>query len=153
MSRPCRIWMLAAVAAVCVAQPEATFKLATFEAGGKTTTGIVLAGHVLDIAEANTYLAKHGGGAAVKIPVEMRELIEQYDTVSPRLHQIAKHFQAKEPTGLAFAHRLSDVHFKAPIKYPYNLLNMAANYHSHAKEMGVAKEVDPDVDDPYVFAK
>jgi 2-keto-4-pentenoate hydratase/2-oxohepta-3-ene-1,7-dioic acid hydratase in catechol pathway len=151
MLRSCVIWFWAAFA--CFAQSGASFKLATFESNGKTALGIVIGGHVLDIAAANTYLAKHGGGAPVKIPAGMRDLIERYEAVSPRLHQIASHFQAKAPAGLAFAHRLSEVRFQAPIKYPYNLLNMAANYHSHAKEMGVAKEVDPDVDDPYVFAK
>ena len=66
-------------------KPETPFKLATFEAGGKIRVGLVLSTGVLDIAGANDALVKSAGVAAMRIPTEMRELVESYDRVKPRL--------------------------------------------------------------------
>ncbi|MBI3666493.1 MAG: fumarylacetoacetate hydrolase family protein [Acidobacteria bacterium] len=134
-------------------KPETPFKLATFEAQGKVRVGMVMGNRVLDLAGANAYLVKQAGVPAMKIPGGMRELIEQSGTVSKRLYQIANYLKDKKLDGLAFSYDLSKVSIKAPIKYPYNLLCMAANYWSHAKEMGVKAKVDPDNDDAFVFAK
>jgi len=141
-------------------KPETPFKLATFEAAGKTRVGLVLGARVLDIAGANDALAKSAGLAGVRIPGEMRELIEAYDRVKPRLYQIANHYKngAAAP---GFSFDVSQVSIKAPIKYPYNLLAAAANYRSHAAEMfgrgdgraNAANQIDPDKVDPVMFAK
>jgi len=55
----------------------------------------------------------------------------------------------------------TNVAIKAPIKYPYNVLAIAANYRLHAGEMfapgspqqKAAEEADPDKEDPVFFAK
>jgi len=143
------------------ARPETPFKLATFEAGGTTRLGMVLGDTVLDIARANEALVAKGGGPAMSIPGEMRELIEAYGRVSPRLYQIANAFNAAKPGAAAFAFEAGKVAFKAPIKYPHNLLAAAANYRLHAGEMfppgspqqKAANEADPDKEDPVFFAK
>jgi 2-keto-4-pentenoate hydratase/2-oxohepta-3-ene-1,7-dioic acid hydratase in catechol pathway len=96
----------------------------------------------------------------------MRALIEQYDTSSKRLYQIANYFKNERGTaGLPFAYDFPKVSVKAPIKYPWNLLNLAANYKAHAEGMGeagragagfnaaAAANIDPDRDGPIVFAK
>jgi 2-keto-4-pentenoate hydratase/2-oxohepta-3-ene-1,7-dioic acid hydratase in catechol pathway len=141
-------------------KPDTPFKLATFEAAGKTRIGLVLGSRVLDIAGANAELTKKAGVAAVGMPGEMRELIEQYARVSPRLYQIANYFKdAKHAAPFAF--ELDKVAIKAPIKYPYNLLAAAANYKLHAGEMfapgspqqKAALEADQDKVDPVFFAK
>jgi 2-keto-4-pentenoate hydratase/2-oxohepta-3-ene-1,7-dioic acid hydratase in catechol pathway len=141
-------------------KPDTPFKLATFEAAGRTRVGLVLGSRVFDIAGANTELTQKAGVPAVRIPTEMRELIEQYARVSPRLYQIANHFKdAKDPAPFAF--ELDKVAIKAPIKYPYNLLAAAANYKLHAGEMfppgspqqKAALEADQDKVDPVFFAK
>jgi 2,4-diketo-3-deoxy-L-fuconate hydrolase len=69
------------------------------------------------------------------------------------MYQIANYLKDKKIDGLPFVFILDKVSIKAPIKYPFNLLNMAANYWSHAREMGVNKDIDQDRDDPYIFAK
>src|SRR5947207_221833 len=76
-------------------KPGAPFKLATFEAGGKTRLGLVLGSRVLDIAGANGALTQNERLPPVQIPTDMRELIELYDRVSPRLYQIANHFKER----------------------------------------------------------
>ena len=134
-------------------QPDTSFKLATFDSQGKVGVGLVLGDYVLDISGANAHLMKQARLPAMRMPAEMRELIEQYGTVSKRLYQIANYWKDKKLDGLGFAHEISRVSLKAPIKYPYNLLCMAANYRTHAAEMGVAAQIDPDKDDPYIFAK
>ena len=141
-------------------KPDTPFKLATFEAAGKTRLGLVVGSRVLDIAGANAELTQKAGVAAVRIPGEMRELIEQYARVSPRLYQIANYFK-DAGAAAPFVFDLDKVAIKAPIKYPYNLLAAAANYKLHAGEMfapgspqqQAALEADQDKVDPVFFAK
>ena len=149
-------------------KPETPFKLATFEADGKLQIGLVLGSRVVDIARANAYLVEKARLPAVRLPNEMRALIEQYDTASRRLYQIANYLHGERGTaGLPFAYDFDKVSVKAPIKYPWNLLNLAANYRAHAQGMGqagagsagagfnaaAAANIDPDRDGPIVFAK
>ena len=142
-------------------KPGTPFKLATFEAGGQVRLGMVLGPRVLDIAAANTHVARAAGLSEARMPADMRELIEQYGRVAPRLYQIASFFTATSPNGLPFVYDFDRVSVKAPIKYPYNLLAIAANYRLHAGEMfppgspqqKAALEADPDKEDPVFFAK
>jgi 2-keto-4-pentenoate hydratase/2-oxohepta-3-ene-1,7-dioic acid hydratase in catechol pathway len=152
-------------------KPETPFKLATFEADGKLQIGLVLGGRVVDIARANAYLVRRARLPPMTLPTEMRGLIEQYETASRRLYQIANYLKTENGTaGLPFAYDFKKVSIKAPIKYPWNLLNLAANYKAHAEGMGgasagggraagggfnaaAAAEIDPDRDGPVVFAK
>src|SRR5262249_23202543 len=141
-------------------KPDTPFKLATFEAAGKTRLGLVLGTRVLDIAAANDSMTKAARLPPVRVPADMRELIENYDRLRPRLYQIANYYQTAEvdPT---FPFGAESVSVKAPIKYPYNLLAIAANYKLHAGEMfppgspqqKAAEEADPDKEDPVFFAK
>jgi len=161
-------------------KPETPFKLATFEAGGRVRIGMVFGARIVDIAAANDYLVKKTHVPAMNLPTEMRALIEQYETASPRLYQIANFLQSEADTkNLHFAYDVSAVSIKAPIKYPWNLLNLAANYKMHAQGMGaamassetkpgpqnspagaaasfhpeVASQIDPDRDGPIIFLK
>jgi 2-keto-4-pentenoate hydratase/2-oxohepta-3-ene-1,7-dioic acid hydratase in catechol pathway len=72
--------------------------------------------------------------------------------LKPRLFQIAN-FLSGKTAGLTFAHDLEEITIKAPIKYPWNLLAAGQNYRAHAAEMGGSTAIDPDVDDPFLFAK
>lgn len=161
-------------------KPETPFKLATFEIDGRVRIGMVFGSRIVDIAAANDYLVKKTHVPVIKLPTEMRALIEQYDAASPRLYQIANFLQSEAGTkNLHFAYDVSAVSIKAPIKYPWNLLNLAANYKMHAQGMGaamassetkpgpqnpppgaaasfhpeVASQIDPDRDGPVVFLK
>jgi 2-keto-4-pentenoate hydratase/2-oxohepta-3-ene-1,7-dioic acid hydratase in catechol pathway len=150
----------AAQARRIVDTPQTPFKLATFEAAGKTRLGLVLGARIFDIAAASDSLAKSARLAPVAIPGDMRSLIENYDRVKPRLYQLANYFSTAEGD-FAFAFDARSVAIKAPIKYPYNLLAIAANYRLHAGEMfppgspqqKAADEADPDKEDPVFFAK
>src|SRR5690242_12437512 len=141
-------------------KPETPFKLATFEADGAPRLGLVLGDRIYDIARANDSLTRVAGLPALRMPTEMRELIENYDRVKTRLYQIAN-FHKATTTGAPYVADVSRVAIKAPIKYPYNLLAIAANYKLHAGEMfppgspqqKAADEADPDKEDPVFFAK
>jgi 2-keto-4-pentenoate hydratase/2-oxohepta-3-ene-1,7-dioic acid hydratase in catechol pathway len=142
-------------------RPNTPFKLATFEAAGKTRIGLVLGDRVFDIAAASDALSNTAGLARVEMPGEMRTLIETYDRVKPRLYQIANFYKDTKADGAPFVFDFSKAAIKAPIKYPYNILAIAANYRLHAGEMfppgspqqKAAEEADPDKEDPVFFAK
>ena len=134
---------LAALASACASptaqlsdSPDTPFKLATFEAGGVVRIGEVLGDRVLDIAAASDHLVTEAGIETMALPGDMRTLIEQYGTVSPRLYQIANFFGESGTADLAFAYDVDAVSIKAPIKYPWNVIAAAANYKAHAEGMG-----------------
>ncbi len=96
---------------------------------------------------------------APAMPTEMRALIEDY-TESRRAS--IKSRTTSTPEGDApFVFDVTKVAIKAPIKYPYNILAIAANYKLHAGEMfppgspqqKAANEADQDKEDPVFFAK
>jgi 2-keto-4-pentenoate hydratase/2-oxohepta-3-ene-1,7-dioic acid hydratase in catechol pathway len=142
--------------------PETPFKLATFQADGRTRIGLVLGTRILDIEAAHTAvvqeLALRGTPA---MPRDMRALIEDYDRLAPHLYRIANRFKDPGADSPQFAFRVDRVAILAPIKYPYNLLAIAANYKLHAGEMfppgtpqqKAALEADQDKEDPVFFAK
>lgn len=120
------------------ATPDTRFSLMTFEAGGATRLGLVMGPRVLDIAGANRHVSERATLPAVAMPGEMKTLIEQYETVKPRLYQIANFFGAQSTAGLPFAYDVAAVKVLAPIKYPWNLMAASANYKAHAQGMGAA---------------
>ncbi len=124
-------------------KPETPFKLATFEAGGRTRLGLVLGTRIFDLADANAYVQKQRRLTTMRMPAEMRALIEDYATLSPRLYQIANVLAAGRPDQQAFAFDVERVALKAPIKYPWNVLAAAANYRAHAEGMGQAQAASP----------
>ncbi len=143
-------------------KPDTPFKLATFEAVGKTRAGLVLGNRILDITGANIAFTQKTARPVIQIPTEMRAIIESYARVAPRLYQIANYFRdVKIGAASPFVFDVEKVSIKAPIKYPYNILAIAANYKLHAGEMfptgspqqKAALEADPDKEDPVFFAK
>ena len=153
---------LVVVVAACAPQtvqvseaPDTPFKLATFEADGGASVGLVLGDQVLDVGEASDHLVTEAGLDPVALPNEMRLLIEAYDVVSSRLYQIANYFSDGADATLPFVHDLASVSIMAPIKYPWNVFAAAANYRTHAEGMGTvgAAQVVPGRDAPVMFAK
>lgn len=141
--------------------PETPFKVATFQADGKTRVGLVLGARILDIEGAHAAVVQELGlRGTPAMPRDMRSLIEGYDTLAPHLYRIANRFK-DAPSDAPFAFRTERVAILAPVKYPYNILAIAANYKLHAGEMfpagspqqKAAIEADPDKEDPIFFAK
>ena len=175
----CLVLMAGSVQAQVSDQPGTPFKLATFEATGTLRIGISVQDRLMDLHEANAYVEKQFDLPVMSIPKKMLTLIEEYDSISNRMYTIANYMGSESrlaDAGLAFVFDESRVDFKAPIKYPYNLLAAAANYKSHAQEMSgpppggppsggqrqgggggwggfSAREVDVDNEDPHFFAK
>lgn len=138
--------------------PSTPFKLSTFEADGLERLGMVLGARMVDIRAANNALSAAEELNKVRIPRNMRSLIENYDNVKARLYQIANYYGSNND-GRSFAFDFDSVTLKAPIKYPYNLLAAAANYQDHSMEMARKygnpnpEPVDPDKSNPVFFAK
>jgi 2-keto-4-pentenoate hydratase/2-oxohepta-3-ene-1,7-dioic acid hydratase in catechol pathway len=142
-------------------KPDTPFKLATFEAAGKVRVGLVLGNRILDIESAHALIVQEVAlRGEPAMPRDMRTLIETYDTVAPGLYRIANYFSATK-LDAPFVFDVAKVAIKAPIKYPYNILAVAANYKLHAGEMfapgspqqKAANEADQDKEDPVFFAK
>ena len=142
-------------------KPDTPFKLATFEASGKIRVGLVLGSRIIDIESAHAMIVQEIDlRREPAMPRDMRTLIETYDTVAPGLYRIANYFNATK-LDAPFVYDVAKVAIKAPIKYPYNILAIAANYKLHAGEMfapgspqqKAANEADQDREDPVFFAK
>jgi 2-keto-4-pentenoate hydratase/2-oxohepta-3-ene-1,7-dioic acid hydratase in catechol pathway len=119
-------------------RPDTPFKLATFEVEGRVRLGLVMGTRVLDLAGAHRHVMREAGLSPLTLPLEMRAVIEQYPTVSKRLYQIANYFRANPASNLPFVFGADKVAYKAPIKYPWNLIAASANYKAHAEGMGEA---------------
>ena len=105
---------------------------------GATAVGMVLGDQILELNGAGKYLVAETGLEAMVLPNEMRALIENYDTAAVRLYQIANFFQEGAEATLPFVHAIGAVRITAPIKYPWNVLSVAANYRAHAEGMAAA---------------
>ncbi|MDX1498509.1 MAG: fumarylacetoacetate hydrolase family protein [Woeseiaceae bacterium] len=132
--------------------PDVAFKLATFRESGVERVGMLLGERLLDLGPANAALENATGAPALRLPTDMKALLEVSETVKPRLFHIANHFGPRVPD-LPFAYAPDAVAIQAPVKYPWNLLAAGQNYRAHAAEMGGATDIDPDADDPFLFAK
>ena len=112
---------------------------------------------LVDIAGASQYLDKTPDIEKTGIPDNLRELIESYESLKPRLYEISDQFCDKQTKDPSFVHPLTGINLAAPIKYPYNLLAAAANYLDHAAEMNRVTNLEivikPETDAPYLFAK
>ena len=142
-------------------RPDTPFKLATFEAAGKVRVGLVLGTRIIDIESAHALIVQELDlRREPAMPRDMRTLIETYETVAPGLYRIANYFNSTKRDA-PFVFDVAKVAIKAPIKYPYNILAIAANYKLHAGEMfapgspqqKAANEADQDKEDPVFFAK
>lgn len=123
------------------------YRLVTFTLEGSDRPGLLVADRVLDLAAATQ---QGHGGTAHASPMDMRGVIEGW---SPR---VGARLQSMADAGLGDGpgvHALADVTLRAPIRYPWNLLCIAANYRAHAEEMGREEAVDPDAEEPVFFAK
>src|SRR5215510_8993740 len=162
MHRAVIVTLLLAVVAPTRAQrplistnPETPFKLATFQAEGKTRLGLALGERILDIESAHTAVVQELGlRGTPSMPRDMRSLIEDYEQLAPHLYRIANRFKEANADSPAFAFRVDRVAILAPIKYPYNLLAAAAADQEKEDPVFFAKSprsciIDPD--EPYVM--
>jgi len=113
-----------------------TFKLGTFDQGGRTFVGLVLRdAQIVDIARANTaYEAANASAQKLTAPADMKQLIARYDSDwRARLMAIARTVPA---TGApAYVYAVSAVKILPPVR-PSVQLNAGGNYVEH--EQGIA---------------
>lgn len=113
-----------------------TFKLGTFDQGGRTFVGLVLRdAQIVDIARANTaYEAANASAQKLTAPADMKQLITRYDGEwRARLMAIAR---TVPTTGApAYVYAVSAVKILPPVR-PSVQLNAGGNYVEH--EQGIA---------------
>lgn len=138
------------------AEPGTPWKVGTYRASdsgdGAPRPAIVVEEEILDLAAAEALFLSETGdnGSGPVLADDLLEIIAAGAPAKARLHQIANHFGGRV-SGLRF--RVEPHRLTAPLLYPANLLAAAANYRMHAAEMEVERDMDPDRDAPYLFAK
>ena len=113
-----------------------TFKLGTFEQGGRTFVGLVLRdAQIVDIARANTaYEQANASAPKLTAPTDMKQLIARYDNEwRTRLMAIARTIPAAGAP--AYVYAISAVRIRPPVM-PSVQLNAGGNYVEH--EQGIA---------------
>lgn len=137
------------------AEPGTPWKVGTYRSSdsgdGAPRPAIVVEEEILDLAAAEAlFLSETGDRSGTALEGDLLDIIAAGDSAKARLHQIANHF-GERVSGLRF--RVEPHRLTAPLLYPANLLAAAANYRMHAAEMEVERDIDPDRDAPYLFAK
>lgn len=134
------ILMLHATTSLSLAQgissdPDIPFKLLTFQVDGEDQLGMLLGDRILDIKAASDFMVAKENLSITRLPEDMLGLIEEYSAVKGRLYQIANYFGENAPQDDGFAFDVDEVSIQAPVKYPWNILAVAANYKAHAVGM------------------
>jgi 2-keto-4-pentenoate hydratase/2-oxohepta-3-ene-1,7-dioic acid hydratase in catechol pathway len=138
------------------------FKVGTFEIGGAPTVGIVLRDAlVIDLAAANTALEIEPIYAHVSAPVDMLELIGQYEYgLKYRLYEIVNNVVGNDLLEADYIHRVDDLKILPPIMYPSKIMNAAVNFYTHACEGCTPEELQANTRErqanrgvPYLFLK
>ena len=127
------------MAAVVMAQSTTPpFKLGTFERNGRAFLGIVLRDtQVIDFSAANAALEQRNASTPkVRMPSDMKELIERYDgELRGRIAAIASEVAASSAP--PFVYDVKSLKALPPVR-PALILNAAANYEEHAQ--GIAQQ-------------
>jgi len=132
---------MSALAPILFAQVQESFKLGTFEERGRVFLGLVLRdNYVVDISQANAAL----DGARPVIPSDMKDLIQRYQELRPRLYAIANAATGALGAHPAYIREVKSLKTHPPVT-PGMILNAAVNYAEHASEMqgGGAKTAGP----------
>ena len=127
---------LGAQRAALSSKPDTPFKLATFEAAGKTRVGLVLGSRVLDIAGANAELTQKAGVPADAHPGRDARADRGVPARVAAALSDRELLQGREGRRRAVrVRRRRRSRSRRRSNIPYNLLAAAANYKLHAGEM------------------
>jgi 2,4-didehydro-3-deoxy-L-rhamnonate hydrolase len=114
------------------------FKLGTFERNSRAFVGITVRdGQIADLAAANAaFEVKNSAARKVRIPAEMKELIERYDgELKDRLGAIAGDIATASSAPYVYAEK--DLRALPPVR-PSIILNAGGNYEEHSQ--GIAQQ-------------
>ena len=131
------------------AEPENPFKLAQYQAGDESRIAMLVGDRLTDLTRLNGLLP---AGLDRELPASLLELVHNYPQWRSRLYQLANLAASAQPPSDVLLDS-AKMDFRAPLEYPWNLLNVAANYRQHAVEMGREGIQEYQLDAPYIFAK
>jgi 2-keto-4-pentenoate hydratase/2-oxohepta-3-ene-1,7-dioic acid hydratase in catechol pathway len=138
---------LAAAAHLAAAPPARATKLVTYEKGGERRAGVVVAGHVADLARLD--VAPPLG----PLPSDLLELLQRGDESLAAVARAARDLGARlarpeerqrlRAAGLVLP--LEEVRLRAPLARPHRILAIGLNYRGHAAEMNLTFGATPEV--------
>ena len=130
-----------------------TFKLGTFALrGGKPFVGLVLDDNrIFDVCVVHT--ARAGGGETLTTTASLLDILDDWERNFPALQNYAA-FVAKEGSDRfkSAVHDIAQLVVRPPILRPPKILNAAANYSGHLKEMRLYTETGMTSDKDKIFA-
>jgi 2,4-diketo-3-deoxy-L-fuconate hydrolase len=122
---------LASLAPGLFGQVQESFKLGAFEERGRVFLGLVIRDTLaVDISQANASIQ----GTKPAIPSDMKDLIQRYEELRPRLYAIANVAAGATGPRPAWMQEIKSLKIRPPIT-PGTILNAAVNYVEHANEM------------------
>jgi 2-keto-4-pentenoate hydratase/2-oxohepta-3-ene-1,7-dioic acid hydratase in catechol pathway len=142
------------------------FKVGTFQIDGEAITALVLRDAlIVDIDAANAELEVNPTYPHLTMPVDMLELIGQYEYgLKFRLYEIVNDLVANNRLSgsmrAPYVHDVENVRILPPIMYPGKLMNAAVNFYSHACEGCTEEDLQARTQErkenrgvPYLFLK
>ncbi|RJT41449.1 FAA hydrolase family protein [Mesorhizobium waimense] len=147
---------------------DITFKIGTFSTGGRRPfAGLVIGDLVVDVAEALASARRHTGWEPPATPDlgSMDAILGDWERHFEILQTLAGKIAAEGRGGFQdAAHAWADLRVLPPVPHPSKILNSAANYSGHVKEMRsytTTNNLDPakafsgkkDGAEPYLFLK
>ena len=142
------------------------FKVGTFQIDGEAITALVLRDAlIVDIDAANAELEVNPTYPHLTMPVDMLELIGQYEYgLKFRLYEIVNDLVANNRLSgsmrAPYVHDVENVRILPPIMYPGKLMNAAVNFYTHACEGCTEEDLQARTQErkenrgvPYLFLK
>jgi 2,4-didehydro-3-deoxy-L-rhamnonate hydrolase len=140
---------------------DTRFQLCTYVLGGFESVGLGVGEEpdvVVDVQRAFAHLHARGRGTSFVVwptQLDMLQVLTNWEYFVGRCADLARELvqgDLREVGAGDFVHRVGDVRFAAPIRFPGKILNAGANYYDHIKEMGTVP-ISPEHDIPYIFPK
>lgn len=134
------------------------FKLLTFEHCGCVSVGMLVDSRVYEVSQAHKFLREHGHQSLPPLPTQpltMIGLLEEWSLYNDALEMMVEgltDLKDQSKAVQAFLLDEQEIDIKAPILYPYKVLNAGANYYKHNREM-LVEEFNKEDRQPFFFYK
>ncbi|WP_264740853.1 fumarylacetoacetate hydrolase family protein [Cytobacillus firmus] len=123
-------------------------KLAAFRIDSETRTGVLKENHIIDL---NALETKIDSSSGLKIPRDLKQIIEQSDSILPSIQALLEQNEL-DLDDRDVSLPLSDVEILAPITQPEKIICVGLNYLDHCIETGLEPPASPVIFSKYANA-
>lgn len=126
-------------------------KFAAFRIQSETHIGVFKENHILDLNALEKF-SKNNNSAALTIPNDLKQLIEQSETVLPYIRTLLKNKAKVSEMREDVVFLISEVEILAPIAQPEKIICVGLNFLDHCKETGLEPPASPVIFSKYANA-